>query len=124
MDRLVGTVTYTTLLTHSAGIRCDVTIIRTDPDRFLLITGGSTGSYDFSWIKAQSNMRSDLEVNDISDELCCIGLWGPRSREILAAITTDDVTNEAFPYLAARELTVNHVKLLAVRISYVGELGW
>jgi glycine cleavage system aminomethyltransferase T/glycine/D-amino acid oxidase-like deaminating enzyme len=124
MDRPVGTVTYSALLTHSAGIRCDLTIIRTDPDRFLLITGGSTGSYDLSWIKAQSNMRSDLEINDVSDELCCIGLWGPRSREILAAITTGDVTNEGFPYLAARELTVNHVKVLAVRISYVGELGW
>lgn len=124
MDRPVGTVTYSALLTHSAGIRCDVTIIRTDPERFLLITGGSTGSYDLSWIKAQSNMRSDVEFNDISDELCCIGLWGPRSREILAAITTDDVSNEAFPYLVVRKLTVNHVEVLAVRISYVGELGW
>ncbi|SVE14582.1 uncharacterized protein METZ01_LOCUS467436, partial [marine metagenome] len=60
----------------------------------------------------------------ISDELACVGLWGPNSRNILASITTGDVSNEVFPYLAAREITVDQIKVLAVRISYVGELGW
>jgi glycine cleavage system aminomethyltransferase T/glycine/D-amino acid oxidase-like deaminating enzyme len=124
MDRPVGSVTYTALLTRSAGIRCDVTVIRTNPDRFLLMTGGSTGSYNLSWIESQTGSRTDVEINDISDELCCIGLWGPKSRKILEAVTSDDVTDEAFPYLAVREITVNGVKILAVRISYVGELGW
>jgi glycine cleavage system aminomethyltransferase T/glycine/D-amino acid oxidase-like deaminating enzyme len=124
VDRPVGTVTYTALLTPSAGIRCDVTIIRTHTDRFLLMTGGSTGSYDLSWIKSQRDMSSSFEINDISDELACVGLWGPYSRKILAPITPDDVSNEAFPYLTTREITVDQVKVLAVRISYVGELGW
>jgi glycine cleavage system T protein len=124
IDRPVGTVTYTALLTPSAGIRCDVTIVRTDPNRFLLMTGGSTGSYDLSWIESQRDGSSGFEINDISDELACVGLWGPNSRKILEAITPDDVSNEAFPYLASREITVNQIKILAVRISYVGELGW
>jgi len=124
IDRPAGTVTYTALLTPSAGIRCDVTIIRTDPDRFLLMTGGSTGSYDLSWVESQLDAGSGVKIKDISSELSCIGLWGPKSREILESITSDDVSNESFPYLSGREITVNQIKVLAVRISYVGELGW
>ena len=124
IDRPVGTVTYTALLTPSAGIRCDMTIIRTDPGRFLLMTGGSTGSYDLAWIGSQVSTSSDVEIDDISDELSCIGLWGPKSRHILQAITTDDVSNESFPYLAVMNITVGDIKVMAVRISYVGELGW
>jgi glycine cleavage system aminomethyltransferase T len=88
------------------------------------MTGGSTGSYDLSWVESQLDAGSGVKIKDISSELSCIGLWGPKSRKILETITSDDVSNESFPYLSGREITVNQIKVLAVRISYVGELGW
>ena len=128
VDRPAGSVTYTAMLTRSGGIRCDLTVVRpgvrSDENRFLVMTGGSTGAYDLSWMKAHARGRSGVQINDITEDLCCIGLWGPQSREVLSAITSDDVSNSAFPYLSVRELTVDEISVMAVRISYVGELGW
>ena len=63
-------------------------------------------------------------VTDVSASLCCIGLWGPRSRELLSRVCDDDLSNDGFPYLSARRITIGEVPALALRISYVGELGW
>lgn len=124
MDHPVGSVTYTAFLTPSAGIRCDLTVVRVEQDRFLVMTGGSTGAYDLSWINSQSVGASAVEIKDISERYCCIGLWGPNSREILSAITRDDVSNSACPYLSVVNINVAGIEIMAVRISYVGELGW
>ncbi|HUP54385.1 MAG TPA: aminomethyltransferase family protein, partial [Methylomirabilota bacterium] len=64
------------------------------------------------------------EVRDITASRVCFGLWGPRARDILASVTRDDVSNAGFPYLTARELSVGTVPVLALRVTYVGELGW
>jgi glycine cleavage system aminomethyltransferase T len=63
-------------------------------------------------------------VRDVTAGTCCIGLWGPRARDVLAALTTDDVSNEGFGYFRAKRLHVGHVPVTALRLSYVGELGW
>ena len=65
-----------------------------------------------------------MQVRDVTSSLACLGIWGPRSREILQPLTTADLSNDAFPYLRARELAVGPVPCLAVRVTYVGELGW
>jgi dimethylglycine oxidase len=124
IDRPVGTVIYTAMLTARGGIRCDVTATRGGPDRFTVVTGGGSGMHDLAWIRAQVGADERVTIRDATSLRFCLGLWGPRARDVLWAVTDADVSNDAFPYLAARELNVAEVPVLAQRISYVGELGW
>ena len=124
MDRPVGAVTYTSMLTESGGIKCDLTVTRLAEDRFLVVTGGPMGLHDLDWIRSHLPADGSVSLSDLSSAFCTLGLWGPRARDVLARVCADDVGNEAFPYLRARHITVGEVPVLALRISYVGELGW
>ncbi|MEI7742812.1 MAG: FAD-dependent oxidoreductase [Chloroflexota bacterium] len=124
IDRPVGSVTYTQLLNRRGGIECDLTVTRTAEDRFLLVTGTAFGNHDTAWIRKHLPSDGSVLINDLTSARVAFGLWGPRARDILAATTTDDVSDAAFPYLTARQVTVGNVPLLAVRVTYVGELGW
>ena len=124
VDRVVGSVTYTQMLNRRGGIECDLTVTRAAPDRFLLVTGTAFGNHDLAWIRKHAPTDGSVLVTDVTSSRVAFGLWGPRARDILAATTTDDLSNPSFPYLTAREITVGHVPLLAVRVTYVGELGW
>ena len=124
IDRPVGAITYTSMLTHSGGIKCDVTITRLDVDRFMIVTGGGMSRHDLGWIKSNLPAGDAPTISDISVVHCCIGLWGPDARETLSRVTHDDVSNSSFPYLTAQRITVGGVDALALRISYAGELGW
>jgi glycine cleavage system aminomethyltransferase T/glycine/D-amino acid oxidase-like deaminating enzyme len=128
VDRPVGSVTYTQMLNRRGGIECDFTVTRLAPDRFLIVTGTAFGNHDLGWIRRQLG-EGDLAdnrvaVNDVTSSRACLGLWGPRARDILASVTGDDLSNEAFPYLSARQISVGSVPVLALRVTYVGELGW
>ncbi len=124
IDRPIGAITYTSMLTPSGGIKCDLTVTRLGEDRFMIVTGGGMSRYDLQWI--QSNLPSDFSVNiaDISSDYCCIGLWGPDARHVLSKVTDDDVSNSGFPYMTTKCITLDDVPALALRISYAGELGW
>lgn len=124
VDRPVGTVTYTQLLNRRGGIECDLTVTRTAAHRFLLVTGTAFGNHDLAWIRRHAPADGSVRVEDVTSSRACFGLWGPSARAILAATTTDNVADAAFPYLTARSMTVGSVPLLAVRVTYVGELGW
>jgi 4-methylaminobutanoate oxidase (formaldehyde-forming) len=125
IGRPVGTVVYTQLLNPQGGVLADVTIARLAEDRFRLITGAGFIDNDLGWIRA--NVRPEdgvVEIRDVTDELTTLGLWGPRAREVLQAVTTDDVSNEALPYMRAKEIGIRGARVLAQRVTYVGELGW
>ena len=124
LDKPIGSITYTPLLTPGGGIKCDLTITRLDHDRFLVVTGGGTRFHDLNWI--QSNLPTDgsVTITDVSSDLCCIGLWGPKAREVLSRVCDVDVSNPAFPSMNAQRVIIGDVPALALRISYVGELGW
>ena len=124
VDRPAGTVTYTQLLNRRGGIECDLTVTRTAADRFLLVTGTAFGNHDLAWIRRHAPTDGSVSVADVTSSRVAFGLWGPRARDILAAMTVDDVSDAAIPYLTARPITVGSVPLLAVRVTYVGELGW
>ena len=124
MDRPVGSITYTSMLTPSGGIKCDLTVTRLSEERFLLVTGGAMGLHDLDWIRSHLPDDRSVSVADASSAQCCIGLWGPRARDLLSGVCEDDVSNEAFPYMTAKTIGVGDVPSLALRISYVGELGW
>ena len=124
MDRPVGSITYTSMLDERGGIKCDLTITRLAQQRFLVVTGGGTGPMDTAWMRRHLPKDGTATMDDVSGSYCCIGVWGPRARDLVAAVTDDDVSNEGSPYMTSREISVAEVPLLALRISYVGELGW
>jgi dimethylglycine oxidase len=125
IDRPVGTVVYTAMLTPRGGIRCDLTVTRKDEDLFRVVTGGGSGQHDLAWMRAQIREDERVTITERTGSLFALGLWGPRAREILGTVTDEDVSNDAFPYLTARYLNIGEVgPVWAQRISYAGELGW
>ena len=124
MNKPVGTITYTSMLTPSGGIKCDLTVTSLAEDRFMVVTGGAMGLHDLAWIEAHLPDDGSVKVTDVSSGRCCIGLWGPRARDLLSRVCDDDVTDDGFPYMTAKPITIAEVPSLALRISYVGELGW
>jgi glycine cleavage system T protein len=124
MDTPVGKVTYTAMLNDRGGIQCDVTVTRLADDRFLVVTGGSVGMHDAAWMRQHLPADSSVILVDKTSALCCVGLWGPRARQVLRSVCEDDLSNEALPYFSARHIFVGTVPVLAVRVSYVGEPGW
>jgi dimethylglycine oxidase len=125
VGRPVGTIVYTAMLTPRGGIRCDLTVTREDHDRFRVVTGGVSGQHDLAWLRAQARDGERVTITERTGATFVLGLWGPRARAILQAVTDADVANEAFPYMTARYLNVGEVgRVWAQRISYVGELGW
>ena len=124
MNKPVGTITYTSMLTPRGGIKCDLTVTRLGENRFMVVTGGAMGLHDLDWIESHLPDDGSVRVEDISVGRCCIGLWGPRARDLLSRVCDEDVTDEGFPYMTAKPITIAEVSSLALRISYVGELGW
>jgi glycine cleavage system aminomethyltransferase T/glycine/D-amino acid oxidase-like deaminating enzyme len=119
-----GRIVYSQMLNSRAGIETDFTVTRLAPDLFFIVTGTAFGNHDLGWIRKHLPDDGSVDVRDVTSSRACLGLWGPRARDILAGLTKDDVSNESFPYLSARQITVGFVPVLALRVTYVGELGW
>jgi len=124
IDQPVGTVIYTQCLNKRGGIECDFTVTRLDEQRFFIITGTAFGQHDLSWLSLNMPEDGSVTIEDVSSSYTCLGLWGPKARTILEKVTMDDVSNESFPYMTAKRITVGDVPVLASRVTYVGELGW
>jgi glycine cleavage system aminomethyltransferase T len=124
MDVAVGRAVYTPLLTPSGGFRSDLTILRLAEDRFRVVTGGLHGMADLKWFRDHLPEDGSAQVHDLTSAWATLGLWGPRARDILSSLTSDDVSNEGFPFARCRTIEVGPVRALALRISYVGDLGW
>ncbi len=122
--RGVGAVTYTQLLNSRGGIECDFTVTRLAEDHFRIVTGTAFGQHDLAWIRQHAPDDGSVQVADRTSAFACFGLWGPSARDLLEPLTTTDLANESFPYMTARDVSVGPVPCLAVRVTYVGELGW
>jgi 4-methylaminobutanoate oxidase (formaldehyde-forming) len=112
------------MLNRRGGIESDLTVTRLAFDRFRLVIGTAFGNHDLAWIRKQLRVDERVEVRDVTGAYACYGLWGPRSRTLLSTLTDADLSNEAFPYLSARRIDVGTAPCLALRVTYVGELGW
>jgi glycine cleavage system T protein len=119
-----GSVVYTQFLNPRGGIEADVTVVRLAADRFRVVTGSGFVPGDLGWLRMHLPPDGSVEVREVTEELAVIGLWGPAARRILAAVTPDDVSNAAFPYLTARSIRAASADVWAQRVTYVGELGW
>jgi dimethylglycine oxidase len=125
IDRPVGTIVYTAILTAAGGIRCDLTITRKGQELFRVVTGGGSGQHDLAWMRRHVRDGERVRITERTGSLFALGLWGPNARAILDRVTDEDVSNESFPYMTARYLNVGEVgPVWAQRISYAGELGW
>jgi 4-methylaminobutanoate oxidase (formaldehyde-forming) len=125
VDRHEGSVVYGQFLNERGGIVADVTVTRLAQNRFRVTSGSAMVDADLGWLRMHVRGEDGpVELEERSDELAVIGLWGPLARDVLQTSTEDDVSNQAFPYLTAAELTIEGAPVLAQRLSYVGELGW
>jgi len=122
--RDVGAITYTSMLNARGGIECDFTVTRVAEDRFRIVTGTAFGRHDLAWIASHAPGDGSVDVDDVTSRFACLGIWGPNARAILQPLTATDLATEAFPYMRARQLAIGPVPCLALRVTYVGELGW
>jgi 4-methylaminobutanoate oxidase (formaldehyde-forming) len=118
--RDVGAITYTSMLNERGGIECDFTVTRLAEERFRIVTGTAFGRHDLAWIRSHAPGDGSVRVENVTSQFACLGIWGPKSREILEPLTGP----LDFPYMRAREISVGPVACLALRVTYVGELGW
>ncbi|MEE1751050.1 GcvT family protein [Streptomyces sp. SP18CS02] len=119
VSRKPGAVTYTLLLDGTGGIRSDLTVARLAEDRFQI---GASSPADEDWLLRHA--PDDVRVRDITAGTCCVGVWGPLARDLVQPLTRDDFSHQGFGYFRARRTFVGHVPVTALRLSYVGELGW
>ncbi len=119
-----GRIVYTAMLNARGGFESDLTVTRTGEEEYMIVTAGSTARRDFGWIR--DNIPSDAHafLTDVSSGSAVLGLMGPNSRALLSEITDADVSNEAFPYMASKEIAIGYAPVRASRVTYVGELGW
>jgi glycine cleavage system aminomethyltransferase T/glycine/D-amino acid oxidase-like deaminating enzyme len=121
LDRPVGSVTYTLLLNDAGGIRSDLTVARLDTHRFQV---GANGNLDLDWLRRHLPGDGSVQVRDITAGTCCLGVWGPRARDVVQPLTDTDFSHAAFGYFKAKHAYLGDVPVTALRLSYVGELGW
>ena len=118
-----GTLTYTQMLNSKGGIECDVTAARLSQDEYYIVSGTGFRTHTDSWIRSQLYSTEKIEIKDITEEWAVFSLMGPLSRNVLSKITSSDLQNEVFPFGTCRTIEINGHSVLALRITYVGELG-
>ncbi|MDH3499674.1 MAG: FAD-dependent oxidoreductase [Acidimicrobiia bacterium] len=123
VDTEPGKIVYTQWLNHRGGIEADLTVTRLDEDRYLVVTGAAVANRDWTWLRRESR-GADVEIEDLTDTLCTFGVMGPNARSLLSTLTDADLSNDAFAFGTARYIDIGEVRALALRVSYVGELGW
>jgi 4-methylaminobutanoate oxidase (formaldehyde-forming) len=120
----IGKLAYTQLLNTRGGIECDLTVARLAQDHFYIVTGTAFRTHDLAWIAEHIPAGLDARLGDVTEEFGTLSLMGPMARDVLSKATPADVSGTGFPFGAVREITIAGVAVRALRITYVGELGW
>ena len=124
VNKPVGALTYTQMLNDHGGIECDLTIARVAEDEFYIVTGTGFATRDFDWISRNIPTGMNCQLFDITSSNAVLSLMGPRARDILQSVTRADVSNAGFPFGSTRTIGIAGCPVLALRVTYVGELGW
>lgn len=124
VDKPVGSIIYTQMLNDNAGIECDLTCVRTAEDEYYIVTGTGYATHDFNWIAANIPPDMNAQLVDVTSSNAVLSLFGPKARSILETCTRDDVSHDSFPFGQARTIGIAGCPVLALRVTYVGELGW
>jgi len=120
----VGRSVYTGMLNSRGGYEADVTVTRLSHDRYLIITSSASVLRDLAWIERHTLGDEHATVSDVSSAYAVYGVMGPRSRELLQRLTRADLSDPAFPFATSQEIDLGYSTVRAIRITYVGELGW
>jgi sarcosine dehydrogenase len=119
-----GQLSYTQLLNSRGGIECDLTVARLAADRFTLVTGTGFRTHDAAWIRDHIPRGLEVSLADVTEQRATLAVMGPRARDLLARISPDDLSNAAFPFGHVRKIPAAGREVIAMRVTYVGELGW
>lgn len=123
-NRKIGSVIYSQMLNEYGGIVSDLTFTRISDNTYLAVTAAASLSRDFNWLKQHIQQDEFVTLTDVTAGYGTIAVTGPRARELMQRVSDADFSNEAFPFGTAKEIFIGYGKALALRISYVGELGW
>jgi 4-methylaminobutanoate oxidase (formaldehyde-forming) len=124
VDGETGTITYTQWLNETGLLEADLTVTKLDPERFLVVVTDTMHRHAETWLRRHIPAGAHAFVTDVTSGYCQLNVQGPRSRELLQAVTSADLSNEAFPFRTAREIDIGFARVLSIRITYVGELGY
>lgn len=124
IDAPIGKVVYTQMLNERGGIEADITVTRLKEDKFFIVTAGATALRDFDYIQRAIPEGAHAFLIDVSSAYAMLGVMGPNSRQLLEKVTDADLSNQSFPFATAKEIHVGYATPLAMRMSFVGELGW
>ncbi|WP_171205099.1 FAD-dependent oxidoreductase [Ruegeria sp. HKCCA0235A] len=124
VDKPVGALVYTQMLNDKGGIECDLTVGRVAHDEFYIVTGTGYATHDFDWINRSIPEGMNCQLFDITSSNAVLSLMGPKARDVLAAVTRDDVSNSGFKFGTIRTIGIAGCPVKALRVTYVGELGW
>jgi dimethylglycine dehydrogenase len=119
-----GRIALTQMCTPSGGVECDVTVTRLGEDRYYVVSAAATETHDLAWIERHLPRDGSVRLDNVTGRYGVLTLAGPRSRELLGALTDADVSREAFPFFRCRELEIGMAPVRVLRVSYVGELGY
>ncbi len=124
VDVPIGKIVYTQWLNERAGIEADLTVIRLASTHYRIATSAGTAGRDYHWLSRHIPEQAHCFAKDVTAAHVMLAVMGPRSRDLLSSVCDTDLSHEAFAFASARELTIGYARVLACRITYVGELGW
>jgi 4-methylaminobutanoate oxidase (formaldehyde-forming) len=126
VDGASGLITYTQWLNEGGTLEADLTVTKLDDERFWVVATDTAHRHVETWMRRHfaADARAHAFVTDVTSGHAQINIQGPRSRELVQAVTTADLSNEAFPFRAAREIDLGFARVLCIRITYLGELGY
>jgi glycine cleavage system aminomethyltransferase T len=124
LDVPVGRAVYTGMFNAKGGYESDFTAVRVGEDAYYIVTSTAQGVHDAHWIRRHVPQGLSVEIQDVTNGVGVLSVMGPDSREFLQPLTDTDLSNDAFPFGLSKEISVGMCTLRAIRISYMGELGW
>ncbi len=119
-----GSIIYTQMCNQKGGIECDLTLSRISEEEYYIVTGTGFATHDACWIKSQIPTNANIEFIEVSEKFATLALMGPKARSVLQKVTDDDISNSALPFATFKEINIGKIKLKALRLTFVGELGY
>ncbi len=124
VDKPSGSATYTQLLNENGGIEADLTVMRTREDKFYMVTGSASGVHDLHHLKKNMPNGGTVHISDVTSSMAVINLCGPLARKVLEKVSPSDVSDAGFKFMTCKDICIGYAPVLAIRLTYVGELGW
>lgn len=124
VDVAPGRIVYTAWVNERGGFEADLTVTRLAPDRFLVVVGENSHGHTETWMRRHIRADEFVTITDVTSGTTQLNIHGPKARAVLQKVSAADLSHEGFPFMSARHIDVGYFEVLALRVTYVGELGW